>query len=102
MRDLREDLQAGIINIPAEVLEAGRAEGLSTLDYAAVVDNKAVRAWLIDECQHANELLIATECRLSAIGDQTGASSLRIFARSIRGFLFRRFPKLYPSLAKMH
>ena len=102
MRDLREDLQAGIINIPAEVLEAGRAEGLSTLDYAAVVDNKAVRAWLIDECQHANELLLATECRLSAIGDQTGASSLRIFARSIRGFLFRRFPKLYPSLAKMH
>ena len=100
MRDLREDLQAGIINIPAEVLEAGRVEGLSSLDYAAVVASKAVQVWLSDECRHANELLLATERRLSAIGDQPGVSSLCIFARSIRSFLFRRFPKLYPSLAK--
>ena len=100
MRDLREDLQAGIINIPEEVLEAGRVEGLSSLDYAAVVASKAVQVWLSDECRHANELLLATERRLSAIGDQPGVSSLCIFARSIRSFLFRRFPKLYPSLAK--
>lgn len=98
MRDLREDLRAGIINIPAEVLEVARSEGLRTLDYDAVVASEAVRVWLKEERAHAKKLLLATERRLSMIGDRTGSSSLRIFARSIRVFLRRRFPRRFPSL----
>jgi len=98
MRDMREDLRAGIINIPAEVLEAARSKGLRSLDYNAVVATEAVRDWLKQERELAQKLLLATERRLGAIGGRTGASSLRVFARSMRGFLLRRFPKLFPSL----
>ncbi|MHB1214740.1 MAG: fatty acid desaturase [Thiobacillus sp.] len=102
MRDLREDLRAGIINIPAEVLEAAQSEGLRSLDYDAVVATEAVRDWLKEERVLAQELLRATENRLGMIGGRTGASSLRIFSRSMRGFLHRRFPRLFPSIVAVN
>ncbi len=98
MRDLREDLDAGLINIPAEVLYAARAEGLSSLSFDSVVATNSVRTWLQDELVHANTLLITTERRLDAAKKCRGVQALRILTRSIRSFSCRRIKQLFPSL----
>lgn len=98
MRDLREDLEAGLINIPADVLNAARAKGLSSLDFDAVLGAMPVRAWLKEEFAHANKLIVAAEHRLDSVGRRTGVKVLRIFTRSIQKFSRQRFPKLFPSL----
>ena len=98
MRDLREDIDAGLINIPVEVLKSARAQGLSSLDYDAVVSAGPVRAWLKDEFAHANKLIDAVEHRLDAVEKRSGVKVLRIFTRSIRNFSRQRFPKLFSSL----
>ena len=97
MRDLEEDLDAGLINVPRDVLEDA---GLRPpINYSAVVEAPEVRRWMDDERARAVAALDATDGRLVSLSDRRGVSILRMFARSIRGFARRRLLARYPFLA---
>ncbi|MFP2910083.1 phosphatase PAP2 family protein, partial [Pyxidicoccus sp. 3LFB2] len=49
LRDLREDLAQGLYNVPAEVAEEVRAEGVDPADCDALLASAAGRAWAVAE-----------------------------------------------------
>lgn len=98
MRDLREDLLAGLVNVPAEIVGAARSQGLQAPTFEGLVGAPAVRNWLAGEKARASALLDATDRRIGALPKQPGRAPLRMFERSIRDFLRRRLPRIYPFL----
>jgi membrane-associated phospholipid phosphatase/fatty acid desaturase len=98
MRDLREDLKAGLVNIPRHVIDAAGPAGQGSPDPDALTANPAVRAWMETERRRAALLLDAAYRRLASLGKQPGMSALWVFARSMRDFLRRRLPRLFPFL----
>lgn len=97
VRDLREDLAAGIINLPADIwrqLPANPRQDPSALQHPALSQ------WLRQERQHALHLLDRLEQRQPEWArDPAGTRIVRLFARSVRRFAGRRFQRLYPWLA---
>lgn len=98
MRDLREDLQAGLVNVPAEVLDAARAGEPQAPTFEALAGAPATRAWIARERARARELLDAADRKIGALERRPGRAVLRRLARSIRDFERRRLPRLYPFL----
>lgn len=98
-RDLREDLAAGLVNVPREVLEEAGFGKAEKLEHDALVATPAMRRWMREEHQRAGRLLAQTETRLQELELRRGHKILRLFARSIDGFARRRFPRRYPELA---
>jgi membrane-associated phospholipid phosphatase len=85
VRDLEEDLRAGLINLPREVVHQAIAE----MPAAAASEwprSLAVREWLDRERQRASVLLDQAEARLATQRDRRGASTLAMFARSMRRY----------------
>lgn len=85
VRDLREDLAQGLINIPAEVLAVATNER-PALPLPLVVETSAVQNWLFQEQRRARELLGLAEIQLGAISQRRGAGLLLRFARSMRKY----------------
>jgi phytoene/squalene synthetase len=79
VRDLKEDLHAGLVNLPREVVEAAG----TPLEFRALMETEAVQRWLREERERAGELLAATTRRLEALEGKKGVGILRIFHRSI-------------------
>jgi fatty acid desaturase/membrane-associated phospholipid phosphatase len=100
MRDLQEDIAAGLVNVPQDVVNAARIEDMQSMKHDELVATAAVRAWIESERRHAITLLDATDGRLDALGKQAGVPALRTFSRSIRAFSRRRLPRLFPFLAR--
>ncbi|MCY1023339.1 phosphatase PAP2 family protein [Pyxidicoccus sp. MSG2] len=98
LRDLREDLEAGLYNVPAEVAEEVRGEGAEPGDYDALLGSNAGRAWVVAEYGRARVLLERSAEELSALEGRTGMPLLRLFHRSIEGFRARRLPRRLPFL----
>jgi fatty acid desaturase/membrane-associated phospholipid phosphatase/phytoene/squalene synthetase len=98
MRDLREDINAGLINIPAGVLRMAQIDGANPFQLEQIIGNKAVLAWMKTGRKHAVEQLAATRAQLDTLGTQPGVEVLRLFTRSIQGFEKRRFESLYPTV----
>ncbi|QRK09104.1 phosphatase PAP2 family protein [Archangium violaceum] len=98
MRDLREDLDKGLLNVPAEVCRAVRAEGVDPLRYEDLVGSVAGRAWMLAEYGRARALLEQAAVELSALEGRSGVGLLRLFHRSIRGFWAKRLPRKMPFL----
>jgi membrane-associated phospholipid phosphatase len=96
VRDLEDDLRQGLVNVPADVVEAAMAEGASLADATEMVAANAVRRWFAAELRRARSLLSAHEKRQAAQEDPTGRRILRIFDRSIGAYV-RRFDKVSPS-----
>jgi membrane-associated phospholipid phosphatase/phytoene/squalene synthetase len=84
IRDLRDDVEKGLVNIPAPVLEAARSRGLSAVRHDVLVDTPAVREWMREEHGRATAHLDAFETELAGLGKRSGVSVLRLFHRSIR------------------
>ena len=101
MRDLRQDLAAGLVNVPREVLEAASREGVRGAAPEALLGTVAVRRWLGEELERAERHLDATDRRLDALASRSGARILRRFTRSIRDFARRRFPRRYPEVRNL-
>lgn len=97
-RDLREDFAAGLINVPADVVLAGRSEGNDgvEVDVDALMRSDAMRAWMVSERERAVEMLDAMPHRLAALDKTPGVEIFRLFGRSIRGFAGGPFTHLYP------
>ena len=90
VRDLEEDFEHGLINVPAEIVTAAREEGASLDNVRNFLSAVSVRQWLAEELQRAESLLDAHGQRRAASDDPTGRRILRIFERSIGGYV-RRF-----------
>lgn len=95
VRDLEEDLEHGLVNVPADVVQAARGEGV------ALLESRAVHAWLARELGRARELLDRTDERLAGLEGKAGTKVLRMFARSIRRYAEHRVVRRYPALASM-
>lgn len=100
VRDLREDLEAGLINVPVDVVRAAQVDSAHPLDVDLLMRCEAMRTWMNTERDRAVELLAAMQPRLEALKTRAGVEVLKIFARSIRSFSDRPFARLYPQLAQ--
>ena len=98
MRDLREDLDKGLFNVPAEVALAIRTEGSDPWRYESLVGSAAGREWLMAEHGRARSLLDAARGELLALEGRAGLALLRLFHRSIEGFWAKRLPRRMPFL----
>lgn len=102
VRDLRADLAAGIINIPAEVWRRAGLPENATATPGQVLAAPAVRQWLAQAHRQALALSAQLVTRLPA-DNSLDASARRIgtlFARSVADFAQRRFQRLYPGVAE--
>jgi hypothetical protein len=97
MRDLREDLQHGLINIPLEVLEQARCEGVASLDYDLLVATPAVRAWMRQEYKKGRENLAALPKRLLSLWNKRGALEIFAFFLEIKRYSIR-YARLYKDI----
>lgn len=75
VRDLREDLAKGLINIPAEVLAEAEGEDL--------LASPAVRAWLEEERRRGSAAIRALGERLPRIEDARGRAILGAFHQAL-------------------
>lgn len=79
IRDLREDLQLGLINIPAEVLAQAQAQGAQAVEYASLITTPAVQTWLRQEFAQGQAHLRACAQQLPTLRGQRGAWELYLF-----------------------
>ncbi|NIV18357.1 MAG: phosphatidic acid phosphatase [Woeseiaceae bacterium] len=93
VRDLEDDLEQGLVNVPADVVAAAQHEGASVIDVRQFVATEAVRRWFAAELERAEALLEAHGRRRPASDDPTGQRILRIFDRSIGAYV-RRFENM--------
>jgi hypothetical protein len=98
VRDLQEDWEAGLVNIPREVLAAARLNGATP--WPVLLANQLVRDWIKSEHQQAKQRLLEMEQKLPALKPFPGYLHLRIFVKSIQKFSEGRFLKLYPFIEK--
>ncbi len=90
IRDLRDDLHAGIINLPAEVLPSTLPALSSTKAIDDLLQRPAVSYWIAQQHRQAEALLWDLEQRLqNAPLDSTGERVVRLFARSVAAFAKR-------------
>jgi membrane-associated phospholipid phosphatase len=85
VRDLREDLAQGLVNIPREVFDSASAERPG-VPLPLLVETRAVQRWLAEEKLRARELLDRTDTQLAGLSGKRGAALLRRFAGSMRRY----------------
>lgn len=100
MRDLEEDLDNGLVNIPKEIVERARDEGVQDLSFASLCRSSAVRDWMKRELARAEEALDRADAEIRAAGGAEGASTLGLFARSIRRYA-RRYSRALPGASSL-
>lgn len=98
VRDLKEDLQAGLVNIPESVLQAAFKSG-ARLEYNSLMESEAIRIWMQAELEQACLLLDLTDVRLAKLKGRAGVSVLIMFTNSIRNYAKHRLPRRYAWLA---
>jgi hypothetical protein len=95
MRDLREDLEHGLINIPEGIaLRNGLDKLQPRKNYEEVLNLKDIQTWMQSELKLAWQNLDVAQDRESQIEDNTARKLLSIFIRSMRQFAIR-FEKKY-------
>lgn len=91
MRDLREDLEKGINNIPSEVVDTSRMTAKEALS------NRRVIEWMKTEYQSALLSLDRSNLELKRIQDRKGAVYFGIFHRLVKSYA-RKYPRKYPEI----
>jgi hypothetical protein len=86
MRDLKEDLAAGIINIPREVFETPR-ERLTVKNIETILNEEAVQTWIRQEFTTQTTNMKAIEPRLPLLKDNIGRQAIKIFWKSIQSYV---------------
>ncbi len=101
VRDLKEDLAAGLVNIPEEVINNARVQGAKELDFNQLIKTKAVLNWLNGEHTRVQQLLDNTDRVLEKLNSKKGVAILKLFSKSIRDYALRRYPKHYPDAVRL-
>jgi hypothetical protein len=86
MRDLPDDLQRGLINVPLEVLEQAQREGAQSLDYTALIATPAVQNWMRREFRLGQQNLRGVPKRLRKLWKKRGALEILAFFLEIRRY----------------
>jgi membrane-associated phospholipid phosphatase len=84
MRDLEEDLNKGLINIPAAVLEQAARQGAAAMEYGQQVRTAAVRNWMRAEYMRGLASMEQCASRLELPERREGTPVLALFLRAIR------------------
>lgn len=96
VRDLKEDLTAGLVNIPEDVINSAINQGAKGLGFKQLIKTEAVLNWLHKERDRVQQLLDVTDRKLEKLHPAKGVKILQLFSRSIRNYALKRFPKHYP------
>jgi phytoene/squalene synthetase len=83
MRDLEEDVNKGLINVPASVLEQAVKQGAAAMEYGQLVRAAAVRNWIRAEYMRGLAAMEQCDARLKS-ESREGAGILALFLRAIR------------------
>lgn len=86
MRDLKDDLQHGLVNIPVEVLREAQKEGGDPKDLNSLVGTPSIKTWFDSELMRARKHLTQSSAAIARLEDRKGARVLGIFQRSIEKF----------------
>ncbi|HXD09219.1 MAG TPA: hypothetical protein VN653_04085 [Anaerolineales bacterium] len=89
MRDLREDLQRGLINIPLEVVAQAQNEGASSLNYDDLITTRTLRDWIRQEFQRGQASLNAIPARLRMLWPKRGTLEIWAFYMEIKRYAAR-------------
>jgi len=89
MRDLREDLQRGLINIPFEVVKQAHHEGASSLDYDDLIRTMTLQNWIRQEFQRGQMSLNAVPARLRMLWPKRGTLEIWAFYTEIKRYSAR-------------
>jgi hypothetical protein len=76
MRDLREDLEKGLVNVPLSVVERARSTGAVALDCGSLVGSPAVLQWLQAEHARAATHLDQSEIERASLGSANDRAGL--------------------------
>jgi hypothetical protein len=95
MRDLDDDLDNGLINIPATVVSEARNAGVEQLQLSELGAVTRFRNWLAREHQLAVTRLERFEDKLESSRDQPGCAVFRLFHRSIKHYANHRYPRQF-------
>jgi membrane-associated phospholipid phosphatase len=90
MRDLADDLDQGLINVPDEVMREAAGGGVD-----AIVGSAAGKVWVEKGRGRALADLDALDLRLASLPADRGTGVVRTFAKSVRDFAVRRLPAIY-------
>jgi len=86
LRDLRDDLAKGIINIPRAVLEQAREQGAVGCDYASLIATPAVQSWVQAEFARGKYFIEAAFIKLDRLQDSAGLMVLRPLAGALKRY----------------
>lgn len=95
LRDLPEDIEKGLFNIPREVVERACSEEGARLDYASLAATAAVRQWIEQLHGEGKGNLDRFAAKLESMKTKKGARILTIFMKSMHGF-HARYHKAHP------
>ena len=95
VRDFREDLEVGIINIPKEILDSASLNNHSNAD--EIIANEAVRVWVQTNYENASQIIQDSTNQLDALKANKGEFLLRIFHNSMRDY-HKNFQSHYSKL----
>ncbi len=86
MRDLRDDLTMGIINIPKDVFEVPNTL-LSADEIGVIISSKAAQAWMRAEFDMQTANMKAIGPKLPYMKDNIGRQIIKIFWKSIKSYV---------------
>jgi len=87
LRDLKEDLAKGLINIPAEVIPPGKFP--MRAPWRDLAQEPTVANWIHDYTEEARKLYVQCEEGLQSLGKRKGISFFRVMIQSSKKY----FPK---------
>ncbi len=89
IRDLQEDLQRGLINIPKAIVEQARKQGADSLDYDALIATPAVKLWLQSEFRQGKSYIEQATDKADQLHDDAGAFVLVALAKTLKLYVNR-------------
>lgn len=92
IRDFKDDLDLGIINIPEEIMKAGNLK--KDDDSISIIKEDNVQKWMYENYLLAGPIIENSTRQLNELKGIKGAFLLRIFHDSIQGY-HKRFPKIF-------
>jgi len=86
MRDLRDDLKSGIINIPRDIYQVPSHQ-LSSEEIETILQEPNVQTWIRCEFASLASNMQAIEPKLHTLKDNIGKKAVKIFWKSIKSYV---------------
>lgn len=97
LRDLPEDIEKGLFNIPKEVIERAVGDESAELNYASLTATDSVRQWIRALHAEGRSSLDRFAAQGALLSTKKGIRILNLFAKSMNGF-HARYIKQHPEV----